>query len=43
MESSDDQDMNSTRSDPADNREYTENAEAAVGPDATPPAWLQPA
>jgi hypothetical protein len=38
MESSDDQDMNSARSDPADNREHAENAEAAVGPDATPPA-----
>jgi len=37
MESSDDQDMNSARSDPADNREHAENAEATVGPDATPP------
>jgi hypothetical protein len=37
MESSDDQDINSARSDPTGNREHTENAGAPAGPDATPP------
>jgi hypothetical protein len=37
MESSDDQDINSARSDPTGNREHTENAGAPAGPDATSP------